>query len=123
MATSKTKAQQREDAAKAAEPYEAPKAAQQATEAGQEEAVSQAEPHPPTEPRKTAPQAPRVTSGDSPVRVTQIRELLAEALYSRHPEAIQAGIEKIAAVPTMKSHPQVAIYKAEVLDHLRSKIS
>jgi hypothetical protein len=114
MATNKQKAKTSQALA-AEEPQEDAQIEQQAPE-------SQAQPHPPTEHRRTAPTAPKAVSGNSPQVVTAIREHLAAALYSRHPEAVAAGIEKIEAIATNRAHPSVAAYKAEALDYLRGKL-
>lgn len=105
-------------------PKTSPRAAepQEEAESEQEAQQSQAEPHPPTEARKTAPIAPKATSGNSPQVILAIRHAIAEALYSKHPEAVAAGIEKVEKVATTRAHPSVAAYKAEALDYLRGKL-
>ncbi|UNA00759.1 hypothetical protein ZHS_3 [Edwardsiella phage vB_EpM_ZHS] len=115
MATSKQKAK--------ASQAPAGEEAQQPAQIEQEAPQSQAVPHPPTKARKTAPIAPKATSGNSPQVVLAIRNAIAEALYTRHADAIPAGIEKIGALSTLKAHPSVAAYKAEALDYLRGKLA
>lgn len=73
--------------------------------------------------RQTAPVAPRVTTGTSPGVIMRIRNHLAAALYSKEAQALEAGIQNIEGISTIKAHPQVGVYKAEVLDYLRGKIA
>lgn len=101
---------------------EAAKNVQEAPQAARQ-AESQAEAPELGKARQTAPVAPRATSGNSPGAIMRIRDLLAGGLYRKEPTALEAAIEAIEAVPTLKAHPSVGVYKAEVLDYLRGKVA
>lgn len=71
------------------------------------------------EARKTLPQAPRQTSGNSVQAIGRIRDILQHAVYQR---TYAQGIEQLEAVSTARAHPDVAAYKAEAIDYLRGKL-
>ena len=73
--------------------------------------------------RTTLPQAPKQTSGNSVQIIGRIRDLLQHALYQRQPTAAVYldAIANLETVQTNRAHPEVAAYKAEVIDYLRGK--
>lgn len=76
----------------------------------------------PVKHRLAFPAAPAAKIGDDVLPLLHIRRALEEAGYRNHPQALEAALEKVEAVPLLRASREVKAYRSEVVDCLRGKI-